>query len=306
MKTIYITNQEDIEQREDTVLVLGYFDGLHKGHQALFEAARKIATAQQLKIAVLTFPESPKIPFVRYQEDLLSHLANPDEREEAFAAIGVDFLYLIDFSSRFAHHTGQEFVEQYIKALKAKVIVAGFDYHFGRDKQSAKDLQGYTSAEVIIVPSVEKAGEKISSTRIKQAITKGDVKVAYELLGRPLTTHGLVVHGDARGRTLGYPTANLAPLDRVILPQEGVYVVDVAYQGHIYRGMASIGKNVTFNGNELRLEVHLFDFSGNMYGDKVTIYWLDRLRDMIKFSSLKNLMVQLKQDEAAARRWTLD
>ncbi|MEW4353955.1 bifunctional riboflavin kinase/FAD synthetase [Streptococcus pneumoniae] len=306
MKTIYITNQDEIQQISETVLVLGYFDGLHKGHQALFEVASNIAKERDLEVAVLTFPESPKIPFVRYQEDLLAHLTNPIERKEAFEQLGVNRLYLIDFSSRFASHTGQEFVKQYIKALKAKVIVAGFDYHFGSDKKSARDLQTYTNAEIVIVPSVDIDGEKVSSTRIKAAIAKGDVKLAHTLLGRALTTQGLVVHGDARGRTLGYPTANLATLDRVVLPQDGVYVVDVAYQGEVYRGMASIGKNVTFNGEELRLEVHLFDFSGNMYGDKVTVYWLDRLRDMVKFSSLKNLMVQLKQDEEAARNWSVE
>lgn len=304
MKTIYIKNQQDIEQLEDTVLVLGYFDGLHLGHQALFAEARRIAEEKNLKIAVLTFPESPKLAFVRYQPDLLLHISSPKEREQAFAALGVDRLYLIDFTHVFAQQTGQEFVENYIKNLKAQALVAGFDYHFGSDKKAAKDLATYFEGEVSILPAYEWQGEKVSSTRIRRAVAEGNFALAHDLLGRPFSTRGLVVHGDARGRTLGYPTANLAPLDRVLLPADGVYVVEVEWQDRIYRGMASVGKNVTFNGDELRLEVHLFDFNENLYGQTINILWLDRLREMVKFSSLKNLLVQLKKDENDAKNWT--
>lgn len=303
MKIRRINNELEINQEEDTVLVLGYFDGLHKGHQTLFKEARKIADEQGLKIAVLTFPESPKLAFVRYQPDLMLHLNHPEERAAHLENLGVDYLYLIDFTSHFSKNTAQEFFDKYVAALKAKAVVAGFDYHFGSDKRKAEELADYFDGRIVIVSSVNQDEEKISSTRIRETIQNGDVAKAHQLLGYPLSTRGIVVHGNARGRTIGYPTANLAPLDRVILPADGVYVVDVEHNSKIYRGMASVGKNVTFEGDELRFEANLFDFAEEIYGDTIRIIWLDKIRDMVKFDGIEELVAQLKSDEEVARNW---
>ena len=303
MKIRRINNELEINQEEDTVLVLGYFDGLHKGHQTLFKEARKIATEQGLKIAVLTFPESPKLAFVRYQPELMLHLNHPEERAAHLENLGVDYLYLIDFTSHFSKNTAQEFFDKYVAALKAKAVVAGFDYHFGSDKRRAEELADYFDGRIVIVSSVNQDDEKISSTRIRETIQNGDVAKAHQLLGYPLSTRGIVVHGNARGRTIGYPTANLAPLDRVILPADGVYVVDVEHNGKIFRGMASVGKNVTFEGDELRFEANLFDFAEEIYGDTIRIIWLDKIRDMVKFDGIEELVAQLKSDEEVARNW---
>ena len=303
MKTIHISNEKDIQQTQDTVLVLGYFDGLHRGHQVLFAEARQIAAEKKLKIAVLTFPESPKLAFVRYQPDLLLHLNSPEEREQLLEAQGVDYLYLIDFTSCFAGNKAEDFFEKYVKRLNAKAVVAGFDYHFGSDKKEAEELSQYFDGQIVIVSSVNEDDEKISSTRIRQAIKGGRVAEASKLLGYPLSTRGIVVHGNARGRTIGYPTANLAPLDRVFLPGDGVYVVEVEHNGKRYKGMASVGKNVTFEGDELRFEANIFDFSRDIYGDTIKIYWLDKIRDMVKFDGIESLLNQLKSDEAIARSW---
>ena len=303
MKIRRINNELEIKQEEDTVLVLGYFDGLHKGHQTLFKEARKIADEQGLKIAVLTFPESPKLAFVRYQPELMLHLNHPEERAAHLENLGVDYLYLIDFTSHFSKNTAQEFFDKYVAALKAKAVVAGFDYHFGSDKRKAEELADYFEGQIVIVSSVNQDEEKISSTRIRETIQNGDVAKAHQLLGYPLSTRGSVVHGNARGCTIGYPTANLAPLDRVILPADGVYVVDVEHNGKIYRGMASVGKNVTFEGDELRFEANLFDFAEEIYGDTIRIIWLDKIRDMVKFDGIEELVAQLKSDEEVARNW---
>lgn len=303
MKIRRINNELEINQEEDTVLVLGYFDGLHKGHQTLFKEARKIAAEQGLKIAVLTFPESPKLAFVRYQPELMLHLNHPEERAAHLENLGVDYLYLIDFTSHFSKNTAREFFDKYVSALKAKAVVAGFDYHFGSDKRKAEELADYFDGRIVIVSSVNQDEEKISSTRIRETIQNGDVAKAHQLLGYPLSTRGIVVHGNARGRTIGYPTANLAPLDRVILPADGVYVVDVEHNGKIYRGMASVGKNVTFEGDELRFEANLFDFAEEIYGDTIRIIWLDKIRDMVKFDGIEELVTQLKSDEEVARNW---
>ena len=303
MKIRRINNELEINQEEDTVLVLGYFDGLHKGHQTLFKEARKIAEEQGLKIAVLTFPESPKLAFVRYQPELMLHLNHPEERAAHLENLGVDYLYLIDFTSHFSKNTAREFFDKYVAALKAKAVVAGFDYHFGSDKRKAEELADYFDGRIVIVSSVNQDDEKISSTRIRETIQNGDVAKAHQLLGYPLSTRGIVVHGNARGRTIGYPTANLAPLDRVILPADGVYVVDVEHNGKIFRGMASVGKNVTFEGDELRFEANLFDFAEEIYGDTIRIIWLDKIRDMVKFDGIEELVAQLKSDEEVARNW---
>ena len=303
MKIRRINNELEINQEEDTVLVLGYFDGLHKGHQTLFKEARKIADEKGLKIAVLTFPESPKLAFVRYQPELMLHLNHPEERAAHLENLGVDYLYLIDFTSHFSKNTAREFFDKYVSALKAKAVVAGFDYHFGSDKRKAEELADYFDGRIVIVSSVNQDDEKISSTRIRETIQNGDVAKAHQLLGYPLSTRGIVVHGNARGRTIGYPTANLAPLDRVILPADGVYVVDVEHNGKIFRGMASVGKNVTFEGDELRFEANLFDFAEEIYGDTIRIIWLDKIRDMVKFDGIEELVTQLKSDEEVARNW---
>ena len=304
MKTIRIKNEQNIQQIEHTVLVLGYFDGLHKGHQALFAEARKIAAAKDLKIAVLTFPESPKLAFVRYQPSLMLHLTSPEERLQQLENLGVDYLYLVDFTSQFARNTAEQFFTKYISRLKAKTVIAGFDYHFGSDRRSAEDLEKLFEGQVIIVPSVNFNGVKISSTRIRETVLAGNVAESNQLLGYSLSTSGIVVHGNARGRTIGYPTANLAPLDRVILPADGVYVVDVEHDGQMYRGMASVGKNVTFEGDELRFEANIFDFSQDIYGDTIRIFWLDKIRDMVKFDNVDKLVKQLQADEEIARYWT--
>ena len=303
MKIRRINNELEINQEEDTVLVLGYFDGLHKGHQTLFKEARKIADEQGLKIAVLTFPESPKLAFVRYQPELMLHLNHPEERAAHLENLGVDYLYLIDFTSHFSKNTAREFFDKYVSALKAKAVVSGFDYHFGSDKRKAEELADYFDGQIVIVLSVNQDEEKISSTRIRETIQNGDVAKAHQLLGYPLSTRGIVVHGNARGRTIGYPTANLAPLDRVILPADGVYVVDVEHNGKIFRGMASVGKNVTFEGDELRFEANLFDFAEEIYGDTIRIIWLDKIRDMVKFDGIEELVAQLKSDEEVAKNW---
>ena len=304
MKTIRIKNEKDIQQIEHTILVLGYFDGLHKGHQALFAEARKMAAEKHLKIAVLTFPESPKLAFVRYQPSLMLHLTSPEDRLQQMENLGVDYLYLIDFTSQFARNTAEQFFTKYISRLKAEAVIAGFDYHFGSDRRSAEDLEKLFDGQVIVVPSVNFNGAKISSTRIRETVLAGNVAESNQLLGYSLSTRGIVVHGNARGRTIGYPTANLAPLDRVILPADGVYVVDVEHDGQIYRGMASVGKNVTFEGDELRFEANIFDFSQDIYGDTIRIFWLDKIRDMVKFDNVDELVKQLQADEEIARYWT--
>lgn len=303
MKIIEITKADAISQVEDTVLVLGYFDALHQGHKRLFEEAKALAKPKGLKIAVLTFPESPQLAFSRFKPALLDHIAYPEKRYAKFAEYGVDCLYLTDFTSSFAKVSSDAFIQNYIKRLKAQAVIVGFDYKFGHNKTDADYLRRNFAGQVITVAEVQYQGQKISSTRIRAAIAQGDVALARELLGYTFSTRGIVVHGDARGRTIGFPTANLAPIDRTHLPADGVYVTDVKVGGELYRSMTSIGKNVTFGGTELRLEVNIFDFDGELYGQTLEIFWLDKIRDMVKFNGIEDLVEALYSDKEIARNY---
>ena len=299
-----IKDFNELQKEEPTVLVLGYFDGIHLGHKALFERARKVADERGLTVTVLTFPESPRLAFSRFTPELLLHLTSQQQRYLLLEKNGVDQLVMTPFTSEFASNTPEEFIERYVKGLNAQVLVAGFDYHFGNCRADVQDLMELFDGQVEIVSEVSLSGEKVSSTRIRQAIQSGDVSLANQLLGYPFMTEGIVVHGDARGRTIGYPTANLAPFDRVHLPSEGVYVAEVEVDGKRYRAMTSVGKNVTFDGTELRIEAHIFGFDRFIYGEKMTIFWLEKIRDMVKFDGIEGLMEQMKSDESYALHWT--
>ncbi|WEV60181.1 bifunctional riboflavin kinase/FAD synthetase [Streptococcaceae bacterium ESL0729] len=313
MEVIKLESVYDIKKNKDgLILVLGYFDGLHRGHKKLFDEAKKLAQILNLKIAVLTFPESPKLAFSRFSPDLLFHLSSRKDRLEKFADLGVDYLYLTDFTSNFASIKGEDFVKDYLEGLGAKVLVAGFDYSFGHEKLGIDDLAKMFKGKTYNISPVTEELEacenkalttKISSSRIRDALDCGNIRLANKLLGYHFKNEGLVVHGDARGRMLGYPTANIALTEAIRLPADGVYITDVIYKGQIFRSMTSVGKNSTFDGQELRLEVNIFDFSGDLYGERIEIIWLDRIRDMVKFDGIDSLVAQLEDDEKRARLW---
>ncbi|RZI48199.1 bifunctional riboflavin kinase/FAD synthetase [Lactococcus kimchii] len=291
---------ENLKFNEELILVLGYFDGLHRGHQSLFTEARKIASILNLKIAVLTFPEKPTLTFEKFKPEMLLKLTSDKKREELFAENGVDYLVFKDFTSEFAKQTSSEFSKNVVMKFRPKVVVTGFDYTTGSDMKNLKSTKDY---RVVTIPEQADEKGKISSTRIRQAVEAGDIREANQLLGYSYETSGRVVHGFARGRQLGYPTANLVIKDYVHLPAVGVYTCDVIFAGERHRGFASIGYNDTFNGTEKTVEVHIFDFSGEIYGENLTVLWLDKIREMIKFDGIDSLIKQMKDDENIARNF---
>lgn len=303
MKIISIKDHQDLVTEQPTVLVLGYFDGLHLGHKALFDKANEIAVQKNLSISVLTFHESPQLTFAKFTPDLLNHIVHPQRRYEKFEEFGVDYLYLTNFTSSFAQVSSDDFIKNYIEALRADTVVVGFDYKFGHNRTDSEYLARNFSGQVITVAEEQMDGEKISSTAIRKAIKEGDVSRANQLLGYEFSTRGIVVHGDARGRTIGFPTANLAPIDRTYLPADGVYVTDVLVGGRRYRAMTSIGKNITFGGTELRLEANILGFTQDIYGQTIEIYWLDKIRDMVKFNGIDDLVSQLNTDKKITENW---
>ncbi len=300
MKIKQITSAQDIEINPDSVLVLGYFDGLHRGHMALINQALALAEQEGLEVVLLTFPESPRLMFEKYQEGMLLHLLSHSEMTKRLDELGVATLYLKPFTTEFAQLSAEEFVASYIKALSPRYVVAGFDYRMGKDKCYLSEVTNLSPAKPVIVDKISDAFDKISSTRIRKALKEGDVALANRLLGYDFPTTGIVVHGDARGRTIGYPTANIALTERTHLPADGVYVTDVLIAGKRYRAMTSLGKNTTFGGTQLRLEANIFDFDGDLYGEELTIFWLDKIRDMVTFDGVDALISQLKKDKEVA------
>lgn len=295
----YHTNQLP---SEEVVMVLGFFDGVHKGHQKVIETAKQTATEKGLKLAVMTFNQHPSIVFQKLLPENMKYLNSTERKEQLMASLGVDYLYIIDFTSAFAQLSPQEFVDQYIVGLHAKVAVSGFDYTYGpKEIADVAHLPLYAKNrfEVITVGKAELDGEKISSTRIRSLMEEGRMTEVTNLLGYVYEIEGIVVHGDARGRLLGFPTANIKVKSTVRLPRIGVYAVKIKIGEQWYVGMGSIGHNDTFGeGRELTVEVYILNFHQDIYGEHVQVQWHHYLRDQVKFDGAEALIAQLKQDEA--------
>ncbi|GGI64612.1 riboflavin biosynthesis protein RibF [Enterococcus alcedinis] len=290
---------------EPVVLVLGFFDGVHKGHQKVIQEGRKLADQKGIKLALMTFNQHPSIVFQKVPVDEMKYLTNLEQKSRLMAQFGVDYLYIVEFTSDFASLAPQAFVDQYIVGLHAKAVVAGFDYTYGkRDIADMPRLSIYAKErfEVVTVPRESLAGEKVSSTRIRKELDTGNMEEVTKLLGYDYTFGGTVVHGDARGRTLGFPTANIQIQRTTHLPTEGVYVTEIKVGDQWYPSMGSIGRNDTFEKNRpITVEVNILDFNQDVYGEKVEVRWLHFLRGQVAFSGVEGLIEQLNQDEKDTR-----
>lgn len=286
---------------DEVVMVLGFFDGVHKGHQKVIETGRKIADEKGLKLALMTFNQHPSIVFQKIIPEEMKYLTSLQQKEEHMAALGVDILYIVEFTSAFAQLSPQDFVDQYIVELHSKVAVSGFDYTYGpKETAGVEQLPGYAKNrfDVVTVPKEQSEGEKISSTRIRDMMEEGNMEEVTKLLGYVYEIEGTVVHGDARGRLLGFPTANIKLKSTVRLPKVGVYAVEINVGGKWLIGMGSIGHNDTFGeGRELTVEVYILDFHQDIYGEQVLVRWNHLLRGQIKFDGAEGLIAQLQQDE---------
>lgn len=291
--------------QEDIVLILGFFDGIHKGHRKVIETGVRIAKEKGIKSALMTFNRHPAFVYKRFDPEYHYYLTPMKRKEQLIEELGVDVLYEVEFTSSFGSLSPQEFVDQYIVGWNAKAVVAGFDYTYGKaDIANMNTLNQYAKNrfEIFKVEELDESNLKISSSRIRQTILEGKVAKANELLGYLYETTGFVIHGDARGRTLGYPTANVLSDPDVFMPKIGVYAVKLQVGNIWYDGMASIGYNPTFGYRKnISVEVHLFDFKKEIYGENVRIKWVKYLRDEERYESKEALIEQLKQDEIDSR-----
>lgn len=309
MKTIEVVPPLTNTDKPDgpVVLVLGFFDGVHRGHQAVIEAGKAEAKRRGLPLALMTFAEHPAIVYGGADEAAYRYLSLPDRKAALMAELGVDLYYIMHFTPEFAALSPQAFVDETLCGLNAAVVVAGFDYTYGKPEiASMAQLADYAHGrfDVLTVPAVTANDQKISSTRIRSALDAGDIDAANNLLGYAYQTTGTVVHGLARGRELGYRTANIDAPHHTYVPGIGIYVVQMTVQGQTYGGMASVGRNVTFEPDRpVTVEINLFDFDGDIYGEDVTVTWHHYLRGEVKFSGAAALVDQLGDDERQSRAY---
>jgi riboflavin kinase / FMN adenylyltransferase len=289
-----------------TVVTVGTFDGIHRGHQAVVAEVVRRARSAGLEAVLVTFDPHPLE--VVNPAAVPKLLTLPDEKREVLARAGLDRVELLPFTPPLARLGPEEFVRDVLRAqYRMRELVLGYDHGFGRGRSGDVEVLRRLAASerfgVEVVDAVRDDGQPISSTLIRAAVAHGDLAAAERWLGRPYSLRGVVERGAGRGRTIGVPTMNLAPPDpRKLLPPDGVYAVRVEWRGERLGGMMNQGPRPTFGIAARALEIHVFDFAGEVYGESVRVEWVRRLRDVQAFPSREALVEQLERDREAARR----
>lgn len=288
-------------------VAIGNFDGVHGGHRVLIDAAKSAAAANGGPAGVLTFEPHPRQFFARGAPPF--RLSNFRGKADRLCETGIDFMAVASFGNGLAMMSAADFVgEMLVERLGVNHIVVGYDFAFGHKRsgnvaylREAAEAHGFG---LTVIDPVREGIEVVSSTRVRDALWQGNPCRAAELLGHPWEIHGRVRKGDQRGRTIGFPTANVA-LGGYIEPQFGVYAVQIGWQddgGLVWRdGVANLGRRPTFNKNDVLLEVNVFDFQGDLYGKRVQVRFIDFLRAEQKFDGLDALKAQIAADADKAR-----
>ncbi len=304
-KPIYIS---EYRRNPKNVLTVGTFDGVHLGHQALIQNVVRRAGQKEAPAVVVTFDPHPR-EVINPSTDGMRLLTTLNERAAIMQDYGISDMVVIPFTRDFSILSSEAFIREYIyDRIGVDEIVIGYDHHFGRDRQGSIRTLNNLSEELGFAVEVEKAHEvrhiTVSSTVIRNLLEQeGDVTTAAEMLGRYYELGGTIVKGDQRGRTIGFPTANLEPENRrKVLPAVGVYCVEVSLESQVFRGMMNIGYRPTFTGErKIVPEVHLFDFNRMVYGSRMRVRFLKRIRGEQKFDSVDALVQQLIKDREECR-----
>ncbi len=296
------TNLDDFKGVKNPVVTTGTFDGVHLGHQKIISRLKDAAREENGETVLLTFSPHPRM--VLFPDDNELKLLNTrSEKIELLEKYGIDHLIIYPFTKEFSRLTSIEFVRNIlVNSIQTKRLVIGYNHHFGRNREGSFEhlkeygpLYGFGVEEI---PAKDMDNIQISSTKIRNALLIGDVKTATNYLGHPYTLSGTVVKGKQLGRKIGYPTANLKISDNYkLIPGDGVYAVQVKYSNNTYAGMLNIGNNPTIEGKGKSIEVNIFDFDKMIYEEEVTVIFVERLRDEVKFNSLEELKQQLAKDK---------
>ncbi len=287
------------------VATFGNFDGVHLGHQALLKELNSIAKQLKLPTTLITFEPQPLEFFAETVS--VARLTRWREKWLALASLAVDYFCCLRFNHAFAALSARDFVQEIlVRGLGVRALVVGEDCRFGANRQGDLTLLRQLGEEfgfaVTCLAQQDQQDERISSTRIRKALEAGELKLAEQLLGRPYSLFGKVAYGHKRGQQWGFPTANIY-LHRHLTPVKGVFVVRIDGLEKPYFGVANIGVRPTVDGTRVLLEVHLFDFSGNIYSHNLSVGLLYKLRDEIRFDSIELLKVQITKDVQQARAY---
>ncbi|MBN2504132.1 MAG: bifunctional riboflavin kinase/FAD synthetase [Bacilli bacterium] len=295
MKVIHLKYNE-YNSINDLAICLGFFDGMHIAHRKLFDETLRIGKAMALKTAIMTL--STQIYAYLKHEQFLALTSIPDKVAVA-ESLGFDYLFVLEVSDGLVRMEPEQFIQRFI--ANAGHVVVGFDYRFGHFGFGDADmLKNYLREKVTIVPEMDYYNKKIGSTRIRNLLKDAKLSVVSRLLGRPYQIIGKVVYGHRRGRSLGYPTANI-DFDGYYLPKTGVYFTLIEHGGKTHYAMTNVGYNPTFSEQELSLETHILDLDEDLYGKTITIKFIEYIRPELKFSNREALVEQLKLDELAVR-----
>lgn len=280
-------------------LAIGYFDGVHLGHQEVIRRTLHIAREQMIPASIMTFHPHPKE--VLGQLSNAQYLTPLEEKINLFASMGVDTCYIVTFDRTFSQVSPERFVTQMLFAMHSKAVVVGFNFTFGYlGKGTAETLMQLSQGKmrVEVIPPYHLDGHKVSSTFIKELLQAGKIEQVNQLLGRNYSINGKVVHGEGRGRTIGFPTANIEISSPYIIPGNGVYAVQLTMEGSVFQGVMNIGVKPTFSGGEMKttMETHIIQFEQDIYGKQLHIEFISFLRPENKFASVDLLIQQIHKD----------
>ncbi|MDF2590410.1 MAG: riboflavin biosynthesis protein RibF [Anaerocolumna sp.] len=293
------------DQYPRITVALGTFDGVHIGHQKVI--SRSVELSRQLHGTSVVFTFSNHPLSIIAPERCPLQIITQDDKAELIEKLGVDVLLNIPFTAEFLQLSASQFIHLLLENLNPKHILIGPNYSFGYKRSGTPELLQKSGLQygfkTEVSPTVYMNDTMVSSTLIRQMITSGKVDQAANLLGRLVTLKGTVIHGAKRGRLLGYPTINLNVASGLVIPQNGVYAVQITLHNTRYNGIANIGTNPTFNDIGRRVEVHILDFSGNLYGEPVTVSFLKHIRNEHTFSDSEGLKLQIARDIDIAQKY---
>ena len=301
---IFLNTKPDIDSAKGVAAALGTFDGLHLGHLALIRELKNKAEEQGLHSLVYTFTSVPSELFTK--KKMPARLFTLEEKIQAFENVGIDYLVLMDFDKQYAAMPEDEFIRRLKDELHMRRLVVGFNITYGKNATgNAKRLKQegikYGFAVDVIEPVLVE-GRPVSSSRIREAVARGEMQQAAALLGRCYSVTGPVVEGKRVGRTIGFPTINLHTEPEKLLPSNGVYAGCAHIGGRVLPGVTNVGLNPTFADGRMHVETHLFGFDEGLYGEQVTLEFVRKIRNEIKFESKEMLKAQIEKDIVEAKK----
>jgi len=292
----------DFKGSEYAVITVGTFDGLHLGHQKIINRMKTLSEENNGETILITFDPHPRLVLHENSKNL--KFINTQQRKfDLLEKLGMDHIIIVPFTKEFAQTSSEDFIKEYlVEKLEVKKLIVGYDHHFGNNREGNYDqlhiLGQKYGFEVEEIKAQYIDDIAVSSTQIRNALMAGNVKKANTMLGYEYSITGVVVEGNRIGRSIGFPTANIDIEDKYkLIAAGGVYTCKVGYKGSLYKGMGNIGTRPTVGINGLVTEVHIFDFDDDIYGEEITIYFVDRIRDEKKFDNLEELKKQLITDQ---------